>query len=259
MSKLFVGMMGFLLSFFLTAEASAMGKPPSQVEIGLKAPDFLYQKGDGAAISFADFRALAGSKITVVCFLSYDCPFSRMEMKSAAKFFEENKADVAAVGISPMPYESKELLSQYQKEQEIPFDLYWDQSGELTCLFHVWTVPEFFVYDREGVLRFRGGLGGMKNAVASLTKGESDFPAETDLLGCSVPKRQFKPSKKTVKKEIKKEDKKPVVPNTMAKEQPAPAPAAPTNQNNFGLKMPPSATQNDLSPKAVKFAHRWGK
>ena len=187
----------------LPVSAWSMGKLPVVVKVGSAPPEFSLQKEDGSALPFVDFRKAAPNKILVVLFLSYECPLSRLVVKSATQFLESNSKKVAAVGISPMPYETEKLLALYKKEHAVSFDLYLDKSGEITTLFHVKEVPVFFVFDQKGVLRFRGEVGGMKNAVLALSQDQGGFENETLALGCEVPKRKIKLVKKNkVKKEV---------------------------------------------------------
>lgn len=186
--------------FFSVGSVWAMGKPPSPVGIGSKVPEFSLQKEDGSTKPFQEVHAAEHGKISVLCFLSYECPLSRIVVESATKYLDPLREKVAVTGISPMPYETWETLRVYQKEEKIPFDLFLDSSGELTHLFQVKAVPVFFVFDADGVLRFRGELSGMKTAVAALTEGKTVTPSETQLVGCAVAKRKVKLAHKHPKK-----------------------------------------------------------
>lgn len=220
----------FCLGIFLASSSPvwAMGKKPPIMHLGKKAQ---------AATLFENFRpADSAGKILVVSFLSYECPLSRIVAQSASKFIDPKTETVAAVGFSPMKYENAQTLKVYKEQQGIAFPLHFDDTAELTRLFQVKTVPLFFVFDKEGRLRFRGGIGGMKNAVAMLGRGETGFPAETQAPGCSVPKRKAKlPKKKKVEIAPPTEDKSVFPSDTTA-------------------QLPPP----EKKPRA-KFAHRWGK
>lgn len=188
MNKKALEIICFAIFLALSSPAWAMGKKPPRMVLGEKAEP---------ATLFENFRpAGSGDKITVVCFLSYECPLSRVVIQSASKFLEPKTDTVAAVGFSPMKYENTQTLNVYKEQQGIAFPLYFDETAELARLFQVKTVPLFFVFDKVGVLQFRGDLGGMKEAVILLIQGKTGFSSETPAPGCHVPKRKIKLAKK---------------------------------------------------------------
>lgn len=190
--KLFQNLFLVLIVFcLLTSSSWAMGKKPSHVKFGEAAPSlYIYNPSEKELVSFP---YVTEGKVSVVCFLSYECPLSRTVLDEASEFFFELRPKpVQVVGISSMAYETAERLKAYQKEYGIPFDLLYDQKGVLAYQFEVERSPTFFVFDQDQVLRYYGNVAGMKKAVLGLLYDLNDFESITPVKGCQVTQRKIK-------------------------------------------------------------------
>jgi peroxiredoxin len=199
-----------------------MGKKPDPVEQGKPAPQlYLYNPAE------KEYQKLPFPEegfVSVICFLSYECPLSRSVLTEAKNFFLSlEKEPVQMIGVSSMPYENLERLRTFQKDLDIPFDLLYDAKGILAHQFQISRVPVFFVWDQEKVLRYCVDLAGMKEAVMGVLYNLDDFKTVTAVRGCAYPKpnRSYR-----VKKERGPIEPKPAKehPHYMAQQAPKPHP-----------------------------------
>ncbi len=179
--------LGVVVLILFSSSAWAMGKKPDLVRHGEAAPTlYLYNPVEK---QFQKLPFLKEGLVSVICFLSYECPLSRTTLIEAKNFFLGLKKEpVQVVGVSSMPYESLERLRTYQKDLEIPFDLLYDAKGILAHQFQVERVPVFFVFDQNHVLRYCGDMAGMKEAVMGVLYNLDDFKTITAVRGCAYPK-----------------------------------------------------------------------
>ena len=179
--------LGVVVLFFFSSAAWAMGKKPGVVHHGEPAPQlYLYNPTE------KEYQKLPFPEegfVSVVCFLSYECPLSRTVLTEAKNFFLSLKKEpLQMVGVSSMPYENLERLRTFQKDLEVPFDLLYDAKGILAHQFQIERVPVFFVWDQNKALRYCGDVAGMKEAVMGVLYNLDDFKTVTAVRGCAYPK-----------------------------------------------------------------------
>lgn len=195
-------MLAIALPLIFATTSFAMGKRPSKVVLEEPAPEIYFPLGEEEETTLNEINFRNPGKMIVICFLSYDCPLSRMVVRSASMFYEDHEEILMMLGVSPMSYENAEILAMYKEEARIAFDLFYDESGELTYQFGPKQAPTFYVFNANQFLQYVGGLEGMKRAVMALKKGETDFTTEGVTPGCFVPKRRVKFKKRQAETEI---------------------------------------------------------
>ncbi len=198
--NLFLGLLVLLLS---SSASWSMGKQPSKVVLSEPSPQlYIYNVSQD---QLEIFPYVVKGKISVVSFLSYECPLSREKIERADEFLSslEEKNRVVMVGVSSMPYEGIRSLKRYQKNESILFDLLYDQDAVLATQFQVDKAPHFYVFDRQQVLRYHGNEAGMEKAVLGLIYDLDDFLEVAEVRGCPIPASK---KKHTLLKEQQKAD-----------------------------------------------------
>jgi len=182
--------LGFVVLMIFSSTCWSMGKKPSKVQFGQAAPSlYLYNPINK---DFESFPYISNGKVSVLCFISYECPLSRTSLSTASKFFVNlSPVLVEVIGVSSMPYENSKRLKLYKKDFGIPFDLLYDSKGILAYQFQVNRAPTFFVFDQKKDLRYFGNVDGMKKAVMALLYGITDYKTETPAMGCSIPQNRM--------------------------------------------------------------------
>lgn len=209
--KLFFSFLCALI-LFLPAGCAAKKSTLPPVVLNQAAPEIYYLKDETGQLKPTAFDSVFNtSGISVLCFLSYECPLSRMVVQKASDFNLSGDGKFSMTGISSFPYENEETLIKYKQDSEISFDFMYDPAGVLAQQFGVKQVPSFYVFDRSNILRYKGGFKGMKAAVNALLNQEKKFVQMGEIWGCVLPHRKSivipvpkpEPKQKMVKKEKK--------------------------------------------------------
>ncbi len=180
-----------------------MARTPSTMrELGTPLPAF--ELPDTVSGKVYDSKAWHG-RIVVVAFICNHCPFVVHLKKDLAAFgrYCQSK-DVTMVAISSndvqtYPADSPELMKADAAEFGYVFPYLYDESQSVARAFDAACTPDFFVFDREAKLAYRGqfddsrpGNGvaitghDLKNAVDCLLGGERPPLAQRPSIGCNI-------------------------------------------------------------------------
>jgi mono/diheme cytochrome c family protein len=147
-----------------------------------------------------------GKKITVVVFLSFDCPVSRSYCAPLSELAEKYAGQgVAFVGVVA----GEEPLATLKKQAadfKLDFPLYADPTLAAVDALKATTVPEAFVLDHNFVLRYRGRIDDgysarlkrnnaasshdLRDALDALLTGRDVKTPVTQPVGCAVGRKQ---------------------------------------------------------------------
>ena len=171
-------------------------------EFGLQAPDFLLPGVDGRDWSLAD---CAGPNGLLVAFICNHCPYVKaINRKLVDDAIELKKAGVHTVAIMPndvdnYPEDSFPNMQRVAREQGYPFPYLLDESQEVARAYGAVCTPDFFGYNRNFELQYRGRLdesgrnpdaGPVRRELreAMLQVAESGKGPEHQLvsIGCSI-------------------------------------------------------------------------
>jgi peroxiredoxin len=127
--------------------------------LGQHAPDFSLPNVDGKTVSLADF---AGKRGLLVIFMCNHCPFVIHLRSALAAFGKEYQAKgLAIVGInsndiSTHPDDSPERMKQEAKSAGYTFPYLFDESQEVAQAYGAACTPDFFLFDSNRGLVYRG-------------------------------------------------------------------------------------------------------
>ena len=132
---------------------------------GTPAPDFTLSTLDGGTVALGDLR----DRPVLINFWATWCPPCRLEMPLIEEAFQAKKAQglvVLAVDIA----ESRAEVERYIKEGGYTFPVVLDADGSLSARYRVTGLPETFLVDRGGIIRFRlaGAYTNTEEIIASL-------------------------------------------------------------------------------------------
>lgn len=172
--------------------------PSTMVELGTKAPAFtLPDTVSGKPLSLQD---LASDKGTVIMFICNHCPFVKhlnAELVKVAKEFMEK--GIAFVGISSndaanYPDDAPEKMKATAQELGYPFPYLYDETQEVAKAFDAACTPDFFVYDGDLKLYYRGQFDDSRPGNDMPVTGRDLRSALSDLLEGNPPPEFQKPS-----------------------------------------------------------------
>ncbi|MFN6463241.1 MAG: thioredoxin family protein [Nostoc sp. DedVER02] len=134
----------------------------TMLPLGTKAPDFdLPEVVSGKATSLATF---ADKKALLVMFICRHCPFVKHIQKELVQLGKDYfTSDLAIVAISAndannYPDDAPESLQAFATEQGFNFTLCYDESQETAKAYTAACTPDFFVFDDQRKLVYRGQL-----------------------------------------------------------------------------------------------------
>ncbi|MNJ96673.1 thioredoxin-dependent thiol peroxidase [compost metagenome] len=170
-------------------------------DLGNTCPDFTLPAVDGKTYSLKDFK---NGQPLVVMFICNHCPYVQaIEDRLIALGIDLKKQNVNVVAIcsndaSDHPEDSFENLQKRAQEKNYSFVYLHDESQKTAHLFGAVCTPDYFVYDKDLKLAYRGRLDDswkdaskvtqreLYNAVQTLLKGEKVSENQTASMGCSI-------------------------------------------------------------------------
>ncbi len=168
----------------------------TMLPLGTKAPDFtLPDTVSGENMSLKD---IASDKATVVIFLCNHCPYVihvNPEIVRIAKDYQPK--GVAFVGISSndvekYPEDAPDKMKIFAEQAGYTFPYLYDESQEVAKAYDAACTPDFYVFDENLMLVYRGRIDGARPKNDLPLTGE-DLRAALDavLAGEAVPQKQY--------------------------------------------------------------------
>jgi peroxiredoxin len=172
------------------AESPQMALTPStMLPLGSKAPAFRLPDTSGATVSLGDFK---GAPALLVIFLCNHCPFVkhvRNELAGLAKEYQGK--GVAVVGISANdvvshPDDSPAMMAREKAAVGYTFPYLYDESQAVAKAYEAACTPDFFVFDRDQTLVYRGQLDSSRPGNSIPVTG-NDLRAALDAVLAGKP------------------------------------------------------------------------
>lgn len=138
---------------FADTEAPAKKERTNIISVGEKADPFSLEDINGNVV---DLKKYLGSKFILLNFFTTWCGRCNWESKGINNAYADYKGKVFFVRINLM--EEKKKVVEFAKKYNIPFPTLPDEQGTVSRLYGVKYVPANIIVDREGVVRFTGGL-----------------------------------------------------------------------------------------------------
>jgi peroxiredoxin len=175
----------------------------TMLPLGVSAPDFqLVDVISGAAISLATFT---GKPALLVMFISVHCPFVKHVQTQLAQIGKDySDRGLGMVAISPndiekYPDDAPEHLAALAHAEGFNFPVCCDASQAVAKLYTAACTPDFFLFDRQSHLAYRGQLDDsrpsngkpvtgqdLRQAIESLLAGKEVDPNQRPSIGCNI-------------------------------------------------------------------------
>lgn len=134
----------------------------TMLALGTPAPEFsLPDVVSGRTVSIADFD---GAPALLVIFMCNHCPYVKHVASSLAQLVREYQArGVAVVGINAndaeeYPEDSPENMVEEAKQRGYTFPYLYDETQEVAKAYQAACTPDFYVFDSEHRLAYRGQM-----------------------------------------------------------------------------------------------------
>jgi peroxiredoxin len=171
--------------------------------LGTPAPSFVLR--DTVSGRTVSLESCAGSPVLVVAFVCNHCPFVKHILDGFVAFAREFAArGVAVVAISPndavsYPQDSPAEMARLAALKGFTFPYAYDESQEVARSYQAVCTPEFYVFDRDRRLAYRGQFDAsspgnnvpvtgadLRAACEALLSGAPVPPEQKPSVGCSI-------------------------------------------------------------------------
>jgi peroxiredoxin len=138
-----------------------MSATASQAVLGTPAAEFRLRATDGKTYSLDD---VAGKKGTVVVFICNHCPYVKAvidRMVADARVLMSESVGFAAIcsnDAESYPEDSFENMRRFAKAHDFPFPYLHDETQTVARAYGAVCTPDFFGYDADRRLKYRGRL-----------------------------------------------------------------------------------------------------
>jgi peroxiredoxin len=167
------------------------------LSLGTEAPDFSLVNVDGKTVSLSDFTGAPG---LLVVFMCNHCPFVKHLANPLAQFASEYMAKgLAVVGINSNdvanhPADSPEHMVREAEERGYQFPYLYDETQEVAKAYRAACTPDFFLFDRDQRLVYRGQFDDSRPDSGIPVTGKDLRAAADAVLAGKEPSGDQRPS-----------------------------------------------------------------
>lgn len=172
-------------------------------ELGTQAPDFeLRDVVTGRAVSRKD---VAGPKGMLAMFICRHCPFVKHVENELAKIgrdYAGRGVGIVAISsndVTSHPEDSPTKLAYQAQELDLNFPYLFDESQDVARAYDAQCTPDFFLYDGQGKLVYRGQLddsrpgseipvtgSDLRAALDAVITGRAVSTEQRPSIGCNI-------------------------------------------------------------------------
>ena len=177
--------------------------PSSMLPLGTMAPSFnLKDTNSNYHYSFNDLK---GSKGTLVVFICNHCPFVFHvieELVMIANDYRVQGLGIMAISSNDVlkyPQDSPELMTEFAFQNRFEFPYLYDESQEVAKAFDATCTPDFFLFNSENKLVYRGQIddsrpgngiptsgSDLRNAIDSVIYNRNLAAPQKPSVGCGI-------------------------------------------------------------------------
>ncbi len=163
--------------------------PSTMLPIGTRAPDFQLPDTDGKTVSLDDFPKAPAYLVMFIC---NHCPYVKHVRKGLADLATDYQGKgVAIVGISANdtvshPDDSPEMMAREKRDAGYVFPYLFDESQETAKAYKAACTPDFYVFDADRKLVYRGQLDSSRPGNDQPVTGH-DLRAALDAVLAGTP------------------------------------------------------------------------
>jgi peroxiredoxin len=176
--------------------------PSTMVPLGTSAPDFRLPDTDGKLVSLSDF---GHAPALLVAFICNHCPYVKHIRAAFARLAREYQAKgVAIVGINSndaanYPDDSPAKMKEEKEAAGYSFPYLYDESQEVAKAYDAACTPDFFLYDRDRRLVYRGQMDAsrpgndkpndgadLRAALDAVLAGKAPAGQQVPSMGCNI-------------------------------------------------------------------------
>jgi len=170
--------------------------------LGMNAPDFTLPDTEGNNVSLNELK---DAPALLVVFMCNHCPYVKHVLKYMVELIKEFQSKGAAVvGINSndvidFPEDSPEKMARCANQNGFSFPYLYDESQEVAKSYGAACTPDFFLFDKERRLMYRGQMDDsrpdnnisitgvdLRAAMDAVLAGEQVNPEQKPSMGCNI-------------------------------------------------------------------------
>jgi len=177
--------------------------PSNMLPLGTKAPEF--NLIDTVSEETLDLTAIKGEKGTVVMFICNHCPFVvhvNPEIVRVANDYQPRGIRFIAISSNDVvnyPQDAPHLMKKVAEKEGYPFPYLYDATQEVAKAYDAACTPDFFLFDANMELVYRGQLddsrpgngiplsgSDLRKAIGDLIAGNEQSKLQKPSIGCNI-------------------------------------------------------------------------
>jgi peroxiredoxin len=174
----------------------------NMLALGTTAPPFSLPDTDGRKVSLADAR---GAKAHLLMFICNHCPFVkhvRPELARLGRDYQDRGVAIVAISsndVEAYPDDSPANMKKEIEQAGYVFPYLFDETQQVARAYHAACTPDFFLFDAERRLVYRGQLDDsrpgnnvpvtgrdLRAALDAVLDGKAVSPEQKPSLGCNI-------------------------------------------------------------------------
>ena len=185
--------------------------PSTMLSLGTEAPDFSLTDTDGKTVSLTDFK---DAKALLVMFICNHCPYVihlADELAKLGRDYQPNGVAIVAISsndVENYPQDSPEKMKEEKQKRGYPFPYLYDKSQAVAKAYTAACTPDFFLFDQDRKLVYRGQFdetrpnrissgnydsgqqpahgGDLRRALNAVLAGEDVSDEQVPSMGCNI-------------------------------------------------------------------------
>lgn len=174
----------------------------TMLPLGTNAPDFSLPDTEGKTVQLSDY---AGSKALLVIFMCNHCPYVKHvadQLKTLSDDYMPQGLAVVAISSNDAdkyPDDSPEAMANEKAERGYQFAYLFDESQSVAQAYAAACTPDFYLFDDQQRLVYRGQLDSsrpktdipvtgedLRAAIDAVLAGQSPSDQQTPSIGCNI-------------------------------------------------------------------------
>ena len=174
----------------------------TMLTLGTQAPDFSLPDAEGKTVSLSDF---ADRPALLVIFMCNHCPFVVHILPgfvALAKEYMAKGVNVIAISsndVAGYPMDGPELMKEHAETEGYNFPYLYDESQEVAKAYDAACTPDFYLFDNQNKLVYRGQLddsrpangiplsgSDLRSAIDGVVMNRLINPEQKPSIGCNI-------------------------------------------------------------------------
>jgi peroxiredoxin len=176
--------------------------PSTMLDLGTSLPAFSLPDFNGRMVSDGEFK---GSSALLVAFICKHCPFVKHIRQEFARFATEYQQKglkvvaIASNSVQEYPEDGPEGMKQEAEEAGYTFPYLFDETQKVAKAFRAACTPDFFLFDRDRRLVYRGEFDDsrpgnnvpvtgaeLRAAADAVLSGQAVAAMQKPSIGCNI-------------------------------------------------------------------------